>query len=67
MIFKTLIVFVLVLILGSLAMALIAMVRDKGQSERTIRALTLRIGMSIGLLVILLIGNAVGLITPHGI
>ncbi|MDH5180714.1 MAG: twin transmembrane helix small protein [Gammaproteobacteria bacterium] len=67
MFMKILIVFVLVLILGSLAMALVAMVKDRGRSERTVKALTLRIGMSIGLLIFILIGYAAGLITPHGI
>lgn len=64
---KILIVFVLVLIVGSLAMALIAMVKDRGQSDRSVRALTIRIGMSIGLLIFIMLGYATGLISPHGV
>jgi hypothetical protein len=43
------------------------MIRDKGQSDRTIKALTLRIALSVGLFLLLLIAYATGLITPHGI
>jgi len=67
MFMKILIVFVLVLILGSLGMALVAMVRDRGQSERTVRALTIRIGMSIGLMILIMLGYAAGFINPNGV
>ncbi len=42
------------------------MMKDKGKSDRTVKALTWRIGISIALFVILLIGQATGLIEPHG-
>ncbi|MDH5407503.1 MAG: twin transmembrane helix small protein, partial [Gammaproteobacteria bacterium] len=67
MFMKILIVSLLILILGSLAMALVAMVKDRGQSERTVRALTIRIGMSIGLLIFIMLGYAAGFISPNGI
>ena len=41
-------------ILSSLGMALYYMVKDRGGSTRTARALTLRIGVSIGLFILLL-------------
>lgn len=53
-------------ILGSLFSALYYMIRDKGQSTRMVRALTWRIGLSITLFLILMIGYHFGFITPHG-
>ena len=56
----------LVLIIGSLFSALYYMIRDKGQSTRTVRALTWRVGLSITLFLILMIGYHFGFITPQG-
>lgn len=65
--FKIIVVAFMLAILASLASALFAMVRDRGSSHRTVKALTLRVALSVGLFVLLLIGFATGLITPHGI
>jgi hypothetical protein len=54
-------------ILLSLGSALIFLIRDKGDSNRTLRALTLRIGLSIGLFVFIMVMVATGVITPHGV
>jgi hypothetical protein len=43
------------------------MIRDKGQSHRTLKALTVRITLSVGLFILLMVAYATGLITPHGI
>ncbi|OGT79899.1 MAG: hypothetical protein A3H91_07285 [Gammaproteobacteria bacterium RIFCSPLOWO2_02_FULL_61_13] len=67
MIFKLLIVVLLLAILASLASGLVFLIRDKGQSERTVKSLTFRIALSIALFLLLLIGYATGLIQPHGI
>jgi Protein of unknown function (DUF2909) len=56
----------IVFILGSLFSALYYMIRDKGQSTRTVRALTWRVGLSITLFLILMIGYHFGFITPQG-
>ncbi len=56
----------LVLIIGSLFSALYYMIRDKGQSTRTVRALTWRVGLSITLFLILMLGYHFGFITPQG-
>ena len=56
----------LVLIIGSLFSALYYMIRDKGRSTRAVRALTWRVGLSITLFVILMIGYYFGFITPQG-
>ncbi|MBI3561023.1 MAG: twin transmembrane helix small protein [Gammaproteobacteria bacterium] len=55
----------LLLILVSLGTALYTLIKDRGQSNRTVRALTLRISLSIGLIVVLIISYKAGLITPN--
>jgi hypothetical protein len=54
-------------ILLSLGSALFYLVRDKGDSNRTLRALTFRIGLSVGLFVFIMVLVATGTITPHGV
>ena len=54
-------------ILLSLGSALVFLVRDKGESDRTLRALTFRIGLSVGLFIFIMVLIATGAITPHGI
>jgi hypothetical protein len=62
---KILVILFLLFILGSLGSALYYLVRDKGQSDRTVRALTWRIGLSITLFVLLMAGYYTGVI-PRG-
>ncbi len=54
----------LLIIVLSLASALIYLVKDKGGSDRTVKALTWRIGLSLGLFLLLMVGAYTGLITP---
>lgn len=54
----------LILILASLGSALVYLVKDKGQGDRTLRALTLRVGLSVGLFVLLMLGYYFGLLKP---
>ena len=61
------IVVFIIFILGSLFSALYYMIRDKGQSTRTVRALTWRVGLSIALFLMLMLGSYFGLITPQGL
>ncbi|MDT8282785.1 MAG: twin transmembrane helix small protein [Gammaproteobacteria bacterium] len=66
MIFKIVILGLLVVVLISLGSALAAM--SKGdKSDKMIKALTWRIGLSVLIFILLLIGQATGLITPHGL
>lgn len=51
----------------SLGSALYFLVQDKGDSERIVKALTWRIGLSLVLFVLLMVAYAFGLITPHGV
>ncbi|MBI1731732.1 MAG: twin transmembrane helix small protein [Gammaproteobacteria bacterium] len=67
MAFKIAVVILLLAVLVSLASGLVFLIRDKGQSDRTVKSLTLRIVLSIALFVLLFIGFAAGLIRPHGI
>jgi len=64
---KIIIVLFLVVIVGSLASALLYLVRDKGGSDRTVKALTVRIGLSVALFVLLMLGYYFGLIPQQGI
>ncbi len=62
---RLIVIVVLIAILASLGSALVAILR--GRSGPTLQALTLRIALSIGLFVFLMIAYATGLISPHGL
>ena len=64
---KTVIFSTLFIIVFSLGSALISIVKDKGQSDRAVKALTIRIGLSIALLAFVMICGALGLLTPSNI
>jgi len=64
---KFLVVILLLVILASLFSALVFLVRDRGSTNRTVRALTWRIGLSIGLFLLLLLAGWMGWIEPHGL
>jgi hypothetical protein len=53
---RIVVIVMLVLIVGSLASALWFLIRDKGTSDRTVKALTVRISLSIGLFLLLMAG-----------
>ena len=55
----------LILIVGSLGNALFALSSGRGDPDRMIRSLTVRIGLSVALFAALMIGWRLGLITPH--
>ena len=69
MLFKTLFIIAFLLIIISLGSALFHLVKHQGEleSKKTLKALTVRIGLSIALFVMLFIAVATGLIKPHGI
>ncbi len=64
---KVLVILFLVVILGSLGSALYYLVRDRGQSDRTARALTWRIALSITLFILLMAGYKTGIIPRGGL
>jgi hypothetical protein len=64
---KIIVAIAFILIIGSLASALFYLMRDKGQSNRTVHALALRVGLSILLFALILIAYKLGWIAPTGI
>jgi hypothetical protein len=66
MIFKIVILSLLVVVLVSLGSALAAMAKGD-KSDKMIKSLSWRIGLSVAIFILLLIGQATGLITPHGL
>lgn len=60
---KIVIILFIVAILYSLGSALYYLVKDKGQSDRTVKALTVRVALSITLFVLLLLGFQFGVLT----
>jgi len=67
MLAKVIVVAILLGIVTSLATALLFLIRDRGSSTRMVKALTLRIGVSIALFILLFVLYALGFITPHGL
>ena len=64
---KGLVIVIFIAILLSLGSAMVFLIKDRGGSTRTAKALTLRIGISIALFGLLFLLWWLGLITPHGI
>ncbi|MGB7814924.1 MAG: twin transmembrane helix small protein [Methylotenera sp.] len=62
MLIKIAIVIVFIIILGSLFSALFFLAKDKSGGNRTIKALTIRISLSIALFILLLVGYYFGVI-----
>ncbi|MRW83544.1 twin transmembrane helix small protein [Pseudoduganella sp. FT26W] len=56
-----------ILILGSLGSALFFLMRDKGRSNNTVRALAVRVALSITLFLLILLAYKLGYIQPKGI
>lgn len=67
MLIKLIVVVMLLLILASLGSALMFMMGDRGHGSRAVKALTVRVVLSVGLFLFLLFAYAAGLIKPHGL
>jgi hypothetical protein len=63
--FKLIIVLMLIGVIGSLFSGLFFLYRDPDSGVRTVKALTLRIGLSIAIFVLLLIGFRLGWIPGY--
>ena len=59
---KIIVLLFILVILGSLGSALFYLVKDRGQSDRTVKALTVRIAVSVALFILLMAGFYFGLI-----
>lgn len=64
---KWVIVIAFVLIIGSLASALVYLIRDRGRTRNVVRALGWRVGLSIALFLLILFANHMGWITSTGV
>lgn len=67
LIYKIIIVLLLLAVLVSLSSGMFFLVHDKGETDRTVKSLTIRISLSIALFLMLIIGYFTGMIQPHGI
>ncbi len=67
MLSKILIIVIFLGIVASMGSALFFLIKDKGQSNRTLRALTVRIVVSMALFALLFVLWGLGLINPHGV
>jgi cytochrome bd-type quinol oxidase subunit 2 len=64
---KILIIVILFGIVASLGSALFHLSSGKGDSKKMARALTIRVGLSLVLFILLMLAWANGLISPHGV
>lgn len=56
-----------IVIVYNLGAGLFYMMSDKGTTNRTVKALTWRIGLSVLLILLIIAGIATGIIKPHGL
>ena len=64
---KLLIIAFLIVILWNLGAGLYYMMVDKGTTNRTVNSLSWRIGTSVTLILLVVVGIYSGVIQPHGI
>jgi len=65
---KWLVLVIFFMIVLSLVSAMVQLVRDnRGETRRMVRALTVRIGLSIALFIVLWVTWKMGWIEPHGV
>ena len=64
---KIVIIMFLIAIVAALGYGLMSLVRDTGDTRRTVKALTWRIGLSILLITLLVIGYLTGIVQPHNL
>ncbi|HAF87662.1 MAG: hypothetical protein CMF38_05630 [Legionellaceae bacterium] len=67
MLTKLIVITVMFMIIGILASGLLFLVKDKGHTNRTLKALTWRIGLSLMLFIFLFVAFSFGWIQPHAV
>ncbi len=65
MLAKIFVIVLMLIILGALFSGLVFLVRDKGRTARSVKALTWRIGLSLSLFIFLFLAFKFNWITPH--
>jgi len=64
---KVIIVIFVLGILVAMGSAMVALLRHKGSSKSTVRALTIRVALSVCLFLVLMLSFKMGWIHPHGV
>ena len=64
---KWIVIIAFVLIIGSLASAMVFLIRDRGRTRNTVRALGFRVGFSIALFLFILFAHWMGWIQSTGV
>jgi len=64
---KWIVIIAFVLIIGSLASAMVFLIRDRGRTRNTVRALGFRVGFSVALFVFILFAHWMGWIQSTGV
>jgi len=64
---KAFVIVVLVAIVVALFSALVFLYRDRGHGNRMVKALAIRVGLSVGLIVFLIVSYRMGWIGPQGL
>ncbi len=64
---KIFVVVLLLIVIGSLGSALFYMMKDRGNSKRMVRALTIRISVSVVAFLLILLFAATGIIEPNSV
>ena len=62
-----LIIILFLIVIVYLGAGLYYMMTDKGKTDRTVKALTWRIGLSVFLILLIIVGILTGVIQPHGL
>ena len=64
---KYIVLLLLALIIISLGAGMVSLIKDGGQTDRTVKFLTIRIALSVALFILLGVSFFFGWIQPHGI
>ena len=66
MLFKIILVALLLFVIVSLFTAFYYLIKDPSTSTRVVKTLFLRVGLSLFIMLLLLVGTKLGWVTPHG-
>ena len=66
MLFKVILLALLFFVVVSLFTAFYYLVKDPSTSQRVVKSLFVRIGLSLFIMLLLLVGTQLGWVTPHG-
>jgi ABC-type nitrate/sulfonate/bicarbonate transport system substrate-binding protein len=64
---KIVAVLFIIAILLALGSALLSLVRQRGPANKTVKALTIRVALSVALFLMLMLAYKLGYIQPHGV